>query len=276
MKQVFVGKGTIVVEDVSPPVCGNNEVLVANAYSAISIGTELSIIRNRKGSPLAEVLKSSASMKKAMGYVRKKGIKEAVTTARELQETMVALGYSSAGIAVAVGKRIVDINVGDRVACAGGGKANHAEVVAVPRNLVAVIPDAVSFEEAALHFRRAATFEQWWQAVSTAAGKMEFWTLNLPLVNRDGTSRALNWHHDGDSPDRGPEGLIQVHVPVRDRRSGSSLRLRIELYRDGSLESAGRRVALFTRLIDEHDINNLRIERRGLENVGGDGAPLYL
>jgi len=149
MKQVFVGKGTIVVEDVSPPVCGNNEVLVANAYSAISIGTELSTIRNRKGSPLAEVLKSSASMKKAMGYVRKKGIKEAVTTARELQETMVALGYSSAGIAVAVGKRIVDINVGDRVACAGGGKANHAEVVAVPRNLVAVIPDAVSFEEAA-------------------------------------------------------------------------------------------------------------------------------
>ncbi|MFB0522436.1 MAG: bi-domain-containing oxidoreductase, partial [Candidatus Bathyarchaeia archaeon] len=149
MKQVLVGKGTIVVEDVSPPVCGNNEVLVANAYSAISIGTELSAIRNRKGSPLAEVLKSSASMKKALGYVKKKGIKEAVSRASKLQETMIALGYSSAGIAVAVGKGITDIDVGDRVACAGGGRANHAEVVAVPRNLVAVIPDAVSSEEAA-------------------------------------------------------------------------------------------------------------------------------
>ena len=132
-----------------------------------------------------------------------------------------------------------------------------------------------SFDEAALYFRRAATFEQWWQAVSTAAGKMEFWAVDLPLVNRDGTSRALNWRYNGHDPDPGPEGLIQVHVPVRDRRSGSSLHLRIELYKNGSLESAGRRVALFTRLIDEHDMNNLRIERRGSEYFGVDRAPLY-
>ena len=132
-----------------------------------------------------------------------------------------------------------------------------------------------SFEEAALYFRRAATFDQWWQAISTAAGKMEFWTVDLPLVNRDGTSHTLNWHYNGHDPDPGPEGLIQVHVPVRDRRSGSSLHLKIELYKNGSLESAGRRVALFTRLIDEHDMNNLRIERRGPEYFGVDRAPLY-
>lgn len=132
-----------------------------------------------------------------------------------------------------------------------------------------------SFEEAALYFRRAQTFDQWWQAISTAAGKMEFWTVDLPLINRDGTSRDLIWHYNGHDHDPGPEGLIQVHVPVRDRRSGSWLRLRIELYKNGSLESAGRRVALFTRLIDEHDINNLRKERQGFENVGGDRTPLY-
>jgi hypothetical protein len=51
--------------------------------------------------------------------------------------------------------------------------------------------------------------------------------------------------------------------------------LKIELYKDGSLESAGRRVALFSRLIDEHDISNLRIKRRRLENVEGEQAPLY-
>jgi UDP-GlcNAc:undecaprenyl-phosphate GlcNAc-1-phosphate transferase len=133
-----------------------------------------------------------------------------------------------------------------------------------------------SFEEAALYFRRAQTFDQWWQAVSTAAGKMEFWAVDLPLINRDGTSRDLIWHYNGHNPDPGPEGLIQVHVPVRDRRSGSRLRLKIELYRNGSLESAGRRVALFTRLIDEHDINDLRRERQGFENIGGDRTSLYL
>jgi UDP-GlcNAc:undecaprenyl-phosphate GlcNAc-1-phosphate transferase len=132
-----------------------------------------------------------------------------------------------------------------------------------------------SFEEAALYFRRAQTFDQWWQAISTAAGKMEFWAVDLPLINRDGTSRDLIWHYNGHDPDPSPEGLIQVYVPVRDRRSGSWLRIKIELYKNGSLESAGRRVALFTRLIDEHDINDLRKERQGFENIGGDRPSLY-
>jgi UDP-GlcNAc:undecaprenyl-phosphate GlcNAc-1-phosphate transferase len=132
-----------------------------------------------------------------------------------------------------------------------------------------------SFEEAALYFRRATTFEQWWQAVSTAAGKMEFWTVDLPLVNRDGTPRALSWSYNGHEPAPDPEGLIQVHVPVRDRRSGSSLHLKIELLKNGSLESAGRRVALFTRLIDEHDIKNLRLENQGPEYPGAYRARLY-
>ena len=76
-------------------------------------------------------------------------------------------------------------------------------------------------------------------------------------------------------PDPGMEGLIQVHVPIRDRRSGSSLYLKIELYKNGSLESAGRRVALFTRRIDEHDINNLRLERQDSEHFRAARAPLY-
>ncbi|MBN2594540.1 MAG: undecaprenyl/decaprenyl-phosphate alpha-N-acetylglucosaminyl 1-phosphate transferase [Sedimentisphaerales bacterium] len=132
-----------------------------------------------------------------------------------------------------------------------------------------------SFEEAALYFRRAATFDQWWQAVSTAAGKMEFWTVDLTLVNRDGTSRNLNWSHNGHDPDPDPEGLIQVLVPVRDRRSGSSLHLKITLYKNSSLESAGRRVALFTRLIEEYDINDLRMKRRNSEHYGADRTLLY-
>jgi UDP-GlcNAc:undecaprenyl-phosphate GlcNAc-1-phosphate transferase len=132
-----------------------------------------------------------------------------------------------------------------------------------------------SFEEAALHFRRATTFDQWWQAISTAADKMEFWTVDLPLVNRDGTSRALNWSYNGHESGPDPEGLVLVHVPVRDRRSGSLLYLKIKLYKNGSLESAGRRVALFTRLIDEHDIKNLRLETRSSEYHRTNRVALY-
>lgn len=39
--------------------------------------------------------------------------------------------------------------VGQRVACAGGGYAVHAEYAAVPRNLLAALPDNVPFESAA-------------------------------------------------------------------------------------------------------------------------------
>jgi len=150
MKQVFVRSKEVVVEDVPLPLCGDKEVLVANAYSVISAGTELSVVIRGKRSLLMSVLKDSALRKKVLGYVRKRGIKESLTIARERGEALVPLGYSSAGIVIALGKNVLDLNVGDRVACAGGGKANHAEVVSVPRNLVAKIPQGVSFEEAAL------------------------------------------------------------------------------------------------------------------------------
>jgi predicted dehydrogenase len=49
---------------------------------------------------------------------------------------------------VGVGERVGEYNVGDRVACAGAGYANHAEYNYVPRNLLARIPDGVSMESA--------------------------------------------------------------------------------------------------------------------------------
>ena len=148
MKQVFLKKKEVIVEDVPLPLCYENEVLVANAYSAISVGTERSAVTNGKGPSFIGVLKSAALMKKALGYVKKKGVREAVSAVRELREAFAPLGYSSAGVVMAVGKNVTDINLGDKVACAGGGKANHAEVVAIPRNLVAKIPEGVSCEEA--------------------------------------------------------------------------------------------------------------------------------
>ena len=57
-------------------------------------------------------------------------------------------GYSAAGVVVAVGKEINDLKVGDRLACAGGQYAYHAEFIRVPRNLCVPIPAGVGFDEA--------------------------------------------------------------------------------------------------------------------------------
>lgn len=50
------------------------------------------------------------------------------------------VGYSAAGEIIAVGEGVRDLAVGEIVACAGVGQANHAEYVAVKRNLVARVP----------------------------------------------------------------------------------------------------------------------------------------
>jgi UDP-GlcNAc:undecaprenyl-phosphate GlcNAc-1-phosphate transferase len=114
-----------------------------------------------------------------------------------------------------------------------------------------------NFEDAELHFRRAVTFNQWWQAVSKAADRMDFLSLSLPLINRDGTVRTLTWRDDSQTPESGHDELLKVDVPIRDRRAGPSLTLRIEVYQNGSLESVGRRLALFTRLMEEHNLVKL-------------------
>ena len=60
-----------------------------------------------------------------------------------------ALGYSSAGTIIKTGSGLAGFKAGDRVACAGGGYAVHAEYAIIPQNLMVPIPEPVSFEEAA-------------------------------------------------------------------------------------------------------------------------------
>jgi predicted dehydrogenase/threonine dehydrogenase-like Zn-dependent dehydrogenase len=60
----------------------------------------------------------------------------------------IPLGYSCAGVVQEAGRDVQGLSRGDRVACGGAGYANHAEFNCVPRNLVAKIPENVSFEDA--------------------------------------------------------------------------------------------------------------------------------
>jgi polar amino acid transport system substrate-binding protein len=59
------------------------------------------------------------------------------------------LGYSTAGVVDAVGPGVTTFAPGDRVACAGAGYANHAELICVPENLVAPVPAGVPLDQAA-------------------------------------------------------------------------------------------------------------------------------
>ena len=58
-------------------------------------------------------------------------------------------GYTNAGVVEEIGARVEQFEVGQGVACMGGGYALHADWVCVPQNLCAAIPEGVSFAEAA-------------------------------------------------------------------------------------------------------------------------------
>jgi predicted dehydrogenase len=59
------------------------------------------------------------------------------------------LGYSSAGVVIAVGEGVTEFAIGDKVACAGVGYANHAELVAVPVNLTVKLNIEADLKQAA-------------------------------------------------------------------------------------------------------------------------------
>lgn len=84
-------------------------------------------------------------VKQALEKIRSDGLRPTVeAVCRKLGEPL-PLGYCNAGEVIAVGAGVSGFRVGDRVASNGG----HAEIVSVPENLVAKIPDGVSYEEAA-------------------------------------------------------------------------------------------------------------------------------
>ncbi len=148
MKQVFTKQGDIVVEDVPLPECNPSEILVANKFSVISKGTEIARIRGSKENLVKKVIEKKDARKKGIELVRKKGIRGALEELELRREKLLPLGYSSSGYVIKKGKNVTKFKIGDRVAC--GGVAYHAEVVAVPQNLVVPVPAEVSLKDASL------------------------------------------------------------------------------------------------------------------------------
>ncbi len=112
-----------------------------------------------------------------------------------------------------------------------------------------------SFEKARLHFCRAKTFSQWWDSVCVAAAGMNFKTVLLALTNRDGSNKVLSWKKNDEESEK--QNMMQMIIPVSDRRVGSSLELKVNINTDGSIESAGRRARLFNRLLEEYSVAQL-------------------
>jgi predicted dehydrogenase/threonine dehydrogenase-like Zn-dependent dehydrogenase len=152
MKQVLQSRSAraAAVRDVPPPECAPGSVLVRTAFSAISSGTERTRVELSSKSLLGKARERPDLVRQVIERARKEGWRQTRKAVQSRLDEETPVGYSSAGEVIEVGEHVRGLQVGDLVACAGGGHANHAEIVSVPVNLVAKLPAGVSLQDASL------------------------------------------------------------------------------------------------------------------------------
>jgi len=125
------------------------QALVKVETSLVSAGTERMVVEFAEKSLVGKARSRPDLVKQMVDKARREGLVNTVQAAFNRLDQPMALGYSSAGTIVALGENMQGFILGQRVACAGGGYAVHAEYNVVPRNLLTPLPENVDFESAA-------------------------------------------------------------------------------------------------------------------------------
>jgi hypothetical protein len=123
-----------------------------------------------------------------------------------------------------------------------------------------------TFEELQLRFRRAHDPGDWWQAVCDAGKGLDCAWVSLTARGKDGKMDTRVWR--GTRPPCGTSRIVTMSLPLNDARTGTFVEFEIAISANGSLESAGRRGALFSRLIDEHGLARKALAACAVESTG--------
>ncbi len=146
MKQVIqnIRNGELSVNAVPAPAVVPGEVLIVNQSSLVSAGTEKMVMDLAKKSLLGKARERPDQVRRVLEKIRNEGLMNTIQQVRRKLDEPMTMGYSSAGVVVACGANVQHFKPGDRVASNGP----HAEVVSVPVNLCAGVPDNVTFDHA--------------------------------------------------------------------------------------------------------------------------------
>tara|TARA_X000000368_G_scaffold384316_1_gene342813 strand:+ start:2535 stop:4661 length:2127 start_codon:yes stop_codon:yes gene_type:complete len=148
MIQLFVKEGKVVSTDVPIPEIEKGSVLIKVLYSCISTGTEVSTLEDSKISIVKKIIEKPDRIVSGIKMLSEFGLKKSIKEVRDIKLHSTPIGYSISGIVIAVGSDVSEFEIGDKVAAAGAGMANHAEYVNVPKNLVVRCPNTINMKEA--------------------------------------------------------------------------------------------------------------------------------
>jgi predicted dehydrogenase len=137
--------GMTVLDEVPAPSLERGHLLIATRRTLVSQGTEKMLVQFGKASLFQKARSQPAKVRQVLSKIRADGLIPTVESVfRKLDEPL-PLGYCNAGSVIGVGEGVEGFAVGDRVASNGP----HAEIVSVPQNLTAKIPENVSDDAAA-------------------------------------------------------------------------------------------------------------------------------
>ncbi len=147
MRQILqsLANGQTELVDVPCPAVGPGQILVQTRVSLVSAGTERMLVEFGKASLLEKARRQPDKVWQVLDKVKTDGLVPTLMAVRSKLDQPIPLGYCNVGTVLEVGAGVNEFQVGDRVASNGP----HAEIVCVPKNLCAKIPDSVSDEAAA-------------------------------------------------------------------------------------------------------------------------------
>ncbi|MBX3395808.1 MAG: bi-domain-containing oxidoreductase [Phycisphaerae bacterium] len=147
MKQVLQNLKTGIVElaDVPSPMVKPGCLLIQSRASLISPGTERMLVEFAKGSLIAKARSQPERVRQVLDKIKTDGLLPTMEAVFSRLDEPQPMGMSNVGVVLEVGAGVAGFQPGDRVANNG----LHAEIVCVPKNLCAKVPENVSDEEAA-------------------------------------------------------------------------------------------------------------------------------
>ncbi|MFY0604922.1 MAG: bi-domain-containing oxidoreductase [Flavobacteriaceae bacterium] len=144
-----LGSGEMIIQEIPYPQLGKGMIIVKNHYSIISAGTEGSTVQAARKSLIGKAKERPQQVKQVVDTLLKQGPVQTYRAVMKKLDAYSPLGYSCAGEVIEVGEGVTEFQVGDKVACAGAGYANHAEIVAVPINLCVKLDNGTDLKNAA-------------------------------------------------------------------------------------------------------------------------------
>ncbi|MBC7285687.1 bi-domain-containing oxidoreductase [Hoeflea sp.] len=147
MKQLLqsLKDGTTELADVPAPRVAPGQLLIHTTNSLVSAGTERMLVEFGQANWFDKARQQPDKVRMVLDKARTDGLAATFEAVQSKLDQPLAPGYCNVGRVAELGTGVAGFAAGDRVASNG----RHAEIVSVPVNLCARIPDSVGDEQAA-------------------------------------------------------------------------------------------------------------------------------